>query len=136
MDAKVMMKYHSKRNALIIELRSYKLTYNEIAERLNITREMVAGVLFRNKHPRRFRNHRTWHEDWKKVTTMAEGQIPVDELEALAKKYNLDQLILVGRKIGENGRECCTAYGANAEHTAVANDIASFLKYKVMGWKK
>ena len=62
--------------------------------------------------------------------------IPLKYLEKIAKDCDLDQVIVVARKVGENGREYCATYGKNREHCAVAADIGNFLKYKVMGWKK
>ena len=62
--------------------------------------------------------------------------IPPSELEQLAKKYGLHQVILIARTTGDDGAEYCVTYGINKEHSAVAADIGDFLKYKVMGWKK
>lgn len=63
-------------------------------------------------------------------------EISSSDLKQFAEKYDLDQLVIVGRKIGTDGKDVCSSYGTNRDHAEVANDIADFLKYKVMGWKK
>lgn len=63
-------------------------------------------------------------------------EISPTDLKEFADKYDLDQLVIVGRKVGDNGKDICTSYGKDREHAAVANEIADYLKYKVMGWKK
>lgn len=64
------------------------------------------------------------------------SEISSIDLQEFADKYDLDQLIIVGRKVGDNGKEICTSFGRTKDNSEVANDIANFMKYKVMGWKK
>lgn len=63
-------------------------------------------------------------------------KIPPSELEAIAKKYGLHQVIMVARTVGDKGAEHCVTYGIDKENSEVAADIGNFLKFKVMGWKK
>ncbi|QDP65989.1 MAG: hypothetical protein GOVbin631_50 [Prokaryotic dsDNA virus sp.] len=60
--------------------------------------------------------------------------IPVSHAERVCKDNRLDQVIIIGRKVGENGYECLTTYGKNKENCKAAAIIGDFLKYKVMGW--
>lgn len=62
--------------------------------------------------------------------------IPANELEEIAKRHGFDQVIIIARKIGTQGKEAVGHYGINAEHKAMASEICDYLKYKVMGWKK
>ena len=59
--------------------------------------------------------------------------IPIIEAEKIADKYNYDQIIIIGRKIGEG--EHVTTYGKNRIHCSIAAKIGNFLKYKIMGWE-
>lgn len=61
--------------------------------------------------------------------------IPISAAEAISKKYDYDQVVIIGRKVGEGGGEHCTTYGRNRVHCDVAARIGDFLKYKVMGWQ-
>jgi hypothetical protein len=60
--------------------------------------------------------------------------IPIPAAKAIAEKYGYDQVIVIARKTGDNGREHCTTYGVNKAHCDIASKIGEFLKYKVMGW--
>lgn len=64
------------------------------------------------------------------------AEIPASDLKEFCDKHDLEQLVIVGRKTGGDGKEVCSSYGVNREHSEIANDIANFMKYKVMGWKK
>lgn len=64
------------------------------------------------------------------------AEIPNSELKIFAEKHDLEQLIIIGRKTGANGKEVCSTWGSNFEHAQVAMDIGDYMKYKVMGWKK
>lgn len=60
--------------------------------------------------------------------------IPLSAAQHIAKTYGYDQVIIVGRAVGEG--EHVTTYGRNKEHCAVAARIGAFFKYKIMGWQK
>lgn len=60
--------------------------------------------------------------------------IPISAAEQIAKKYNYDQIIVIGRRVGIPGTEHVTTYGVNKAHCKVAAKIGDFLKYKVMMW--
>lgn len=60
--------------------------------------------------------------------------IPVNAAKNIADHYGYDQLIIVGRRIGEDGGEHVTTYGRNKAHCDVAAKCGDFLKYKIMGW--
>ena len=62
--------------------------------------------------------------------------IPISAAKKIAEAYGYDQIIIVGRKVGEGegSGEHCTTYGVNKEHCNAAAQCGNFLKYKVMGW--
>ncbi len=62
--------------------------------------------------------------------------IPIAAAERIAKDYGYDQVVIIARKVGEDGGEHCTTYGRTKEHCGVAARIGDFLKYKVMGWAR
>lgn len=61
--------------------------------------------------------------------------IPIKAAKKVAKDYGYDQIIIIGRKVGDDGHEHVTTYGVNKAHCKVAGDIGNFLKYKIMKWK-
>lgn len=62
--------------------------------------------------------------------------IPISAARVIADMYGYDQVIVIARKVGENGGEHCTTYGKDRDNCAVAARIGEFLKYKVMSWAK
>lgn len=60
--------------------------------------------------------------------------IPINEAKKIANKYGYHQIVIIGRAIGEGGREHCTTYGVDKANCDVAARIGDFLKYKVMNW--
>ena len=60
--------------------------------------------------------------------------IPISMAKLVALDYGYDQVIIIGRKVGENGGEHCTTYGVDKANCDVASRIGDFLKFKVMGW--
>ncbi len=63
--------------------------------------------------------------------------IPITAAQHIAKLYGYDQVVVIGRKVGENPDphgEHVTTYGVDKEHCKVAARIGEFLKYKVMNW--
>jgi hypothetical protein len=62
------------------------------------------------------------------------NEIPVSAAREVAKRYGFDQIIILGRVVGEGGGEHVTTYGKDREHCAVAARVGNFLKHKIMGW--
>lgn len=60
--------------------------------------------------------------------------IPIDSAKDIAHTFGYDQVIVIGRHVGETGCEHITTYGKSEEHCRAAAKIGDFLKYKVMGW--
>jgi hypothetical protein len=63
--------------------------------------------------------------------------IPIAAAQRIAEQYGYDQVIIYGRKVGENPAphgEHMTTYGVDKAHCDVAARIGDFLKYKIMGW--
>ncbi len=60
--------------------------------------------------------------------------IPVVRARDIAEQYGYDQVIIIARRVGENGGEHCTTYGRDKTHCKVAAKCGDFLKYKVMQW--
>jgi hypothetical protein len=62
--------------------------------------------------------------------------ILISDAEKIAKLRGFDQIIIIGRVVGDAGFEHVTTYGKNAEHCSAAAKIGDFLKYRVMGWPR
>jgi predicted Fe-Mo cluster-binding NifX family protein len=61
-------------------------------------------------------------------------RIPISAAEKIAKQYGYDQVLIVARKVGEDGKEHITSYGVNKEHCDSAAKQADALK-RLMNWK-
>jgi hypothetical protein len=59
-------------------------------------------------------------------------RIPISAAKEIAHKYGYDQVIIIGRAVGEG--EHVTTYGRDKAHCAAAAKIGDFLKHRVMGW--
>lgn len=63
--------------------------------------------------------------------------IPVSAAQEIAHRYGYDQVIVLGRRVGEEPAphgEHVTTYGRSPEHCAVAARTGTFLKFRIMGW--
>lgn len=60
--------------------------------------------------------------------------IPISAAKAIAETYDYDQVVIIGRKVGQG--EHVTTYGVDKANCDVAARIGDFLKYKVMCWVK
>ena len=60
--------------------------------------------------------------------------IPISAAKKIAHDYGYDQVIVVGRAVGEG--EHVTTYGKNKTHCSIAAKCGDFLKYKIMGWHR
>jgi len=62
--------------------------------------------------------------------------IPISAARMIAQKYGYDQIIIIGRKVGEEGGEHVTTYGVDIVNCRVAAKIGNFFKHKIMGWSE
>lgn len=65
--------------------------------------------------------------------------IPISEAQEIAAQYGYDQIVIIGRRVGELPDPCgehVTTYGRTKAHCDVAARIGNFLKYKIMGWQE
>lgn len=65
--------------------------------------------------------------------------IPISAAKEVAEKYGYDQVVIIGRRVGEEPEphgEHVTTYGIDKQHCEVAARIGNFLKYNVMKWPK
>lgn len=63
--------------------------------------------------------------------------IPISAAKEIAKRYGYDQVIIVGRKVGEDPEphgEHMTTYGVNKVHCSIAARVGRFLQREIMGW--
>lgn len=61
--------------------------------------------------------------------------IPISAARKIADTYGYDQVVIVARKVGNDGGEHVTTYGIDAANCEVAARTGDFLKYKIMGWR-
>lgn len=61
-------------------------------------------------------------------------EIPISAARKVAETYGYDQIIIIARKIGNDGGEHCTTYGKDKANCDVAARIGDFLKFKIMKW--
>lgn len=52
----------------------------------------------------------------------------------IAEQFGYDQVVIIARRVGEDGGEHVTTYGRDKENCDVAARAGEFLKFKVMGW--
>lgn len=62
--------------------------------------------------------------------------IPINAAKRVADEFDYDQIIIIGRKIGDDGHEHVTTYGVDKDNCAAAASIGNFLKYEIMKWEK
>ena len=63
-------------------------------------------------------------------------EIPIQAAKEISEKYDYDQVIIIARKVGDDGNEHVTTYGKDKKNCIVATRIGNFLKYQVMEWTK
>lgn len=66
--------------------------------------------------------------------TIPATDIPVDAAKDIAQRYGYDQVMIIARKVGPDGREHVTTYGDGKEHCAVAAHVGQFVRSQIMGW--
>lgn len=59
--------------------------------------------------------------------------IPIRAAEEIAKLYGYDQIVVIGRAVGDGGGEHVTTYGRDAIHCKVAASCGRALQ-AFMGW--
>ncbi len=65
--------------------------------------------------------------------------IPIEAAKKIAEDFGYDQIIVIGRRVGEAPDPCgehVTTYGIDKANCEAAALTGNFLKYKVMGWPK
>ena len=60
--------------------------------------------------------------------------IPIKAAKMIADKYNYDQIVIIGRKVGEFGGEHITTYGVTKQHCEIAGRMSKALQ-RFMGWE-
>jgi hypothetical protein len=60
--------------------------------------------------------------------------IPVNAARVIAKNFGYDQVVIIARKVGDDGIEHVTTYGVDKPNCDVAARIGELIKFKVMGW--
>lgn len=60
--------------------------------------------------------------------------IPISDARRIAEERGYDQVVVVGRKVGDDGREHVTTYGVDKANCDVAARIGNFFKYELMKW--
>ena len=50
-------------------------------------------------------------------------RIPISTAQAIGKKHSYDQVIIIGRRVGDDGQEWFTTWGRNREHCDAAVKI-------------
>ena len=60
--------------------------------------------------------------------------IPISAAEKIAKAYGYDQIVIIGRAVGEG--EHVTTYGIDRLNCDAASKIGDHLKYNVMMWPR
>ena len=63
-------------------------------------------------------------------------RIPISAGQRIADQYDYDQVVIIARKVGENGGEHVTTYGRTKANCRVAAKIGNFLKYEIMRWER
>lgn len=64
---------------------------------------------------------------------MKAKRIPIAAAERIAKDYGYDQVVIIARKVGDDGIEHVTTYGVNKAHCDSAAKQGEALK-RFMGW--
>lgn len=62
--------------------------------------------------------------------------IPVSAARQVADEHGYDQIIIIGRKVGNDGGESVATYGVDVPNCNAAAQIGDYLRYTIMGWPK
>lgn len=64
-------------------------------------------------------------------------RIPIKAAKVIADEYGYDQVVVIGRRVGEAKEphgEHVTTYGKDKANCSVAAMMGNFFKHKLMGW--
>ena len=61
--------------------------------------------------------------------------ISLVEAERLLKAYGLHQVVIIGRRAGDDGYEAVCTHGTDMEHSYVAAALGHHIRFKVMEWQ-
>ena len=61
-------------------------------------------------------------------------RIPIAAAQRVAEQYGYDQVVIIARKVGEDGGEHVTTYGVDKANCDVAGRIGSCIKTLIMRW--
>lgn len=67
---------------------------------------------------------------------MSAKPIPIKAAQEIAEKYGYDQVVIIARKVGDEGLEHVTTYGRDKANCDVAARIGDFFKHNLMGWPR
>ena len=65
---------------------------------------------------------------------MSAKRIPITAAKRIAQDYGYDQVVIIARKVGPDGKQWMTTYGRDKAHCKVASLMGSKLA-QFMGWK-
>ena len=60
--------------------------------------------------------------------------IPISAAKVIADKYGYDQVVIIARKVGDDGGEHVASYGVDKANGDAAARVGNFLKARIMGW--
>lgn len=62
------------------------------------------------------------------------SELPIKTAKHIADEYNWDQVIIVARKVGDNGYEHVVTYGKCSAHCEAAARAGNAIKHHLMRW--
>lgn len=62
------------------------------------------------------------------------NKLPIKEAKGIADRHNWDQVIIVARKVGDDGYEHVVTYGKDKAHCEAAARAGQALKHHLMRW--
>lgn len=65
---------------------------------------------------------------------MTRSQLPIKEAREICQQYGWDQVIIVARKVGDNGFEHVVTYGDGSAHCEAAARAGQAIKHHLMKW--
>lgn len=63
-----------------------------------------------------------------------QSHLPINAARDIARTHGWDQVIVVARKVGENGYEHVVTYGKDAAHCEAAARAGNAIKHHLMKW--
>mgnify|MGYP000238490654 CR=1 FL=1 len=64
----------------------------------------------------------------------AQSKLPISAARDIAKAHGWDQVIIVARKVGDDGYEHVVTYGDDPEHCEAAARAGNAIKHHLMRW--